>query len=74
MDKGFGSKEGYEAECKAFGELAMTKESRGLIGLFQSQTECKKNRFGKPQRQTKYNSNATFFYSVALFLHDRYYL
>nr|CAG4641476.1 EOG090X01G2 [Eurycercus lamellatus] len=48
-----GSKAGYLAESQGFGKLAVTKESRGLIGLFNGQTECKKNRFGKPQRATK---------------------
>jgi len=51
LDKG--SEAGYAAENKGFGELAMTKESRGLIGLFHGLTECKKNRFGKPQKETK---------------------
>nr|CAG4651607.1 EOG090X01G2 [Triops cancriformis] len=51
LDKG--TKAGYEAEAKAFGELAMTKESRGLIGLFHGQTECKKNRFGKPAKEVE---------------------
>lgn len=51
LDKG--PKDGYAAEARAFGELAMTSESRGLIGLFHGQTECKKNRFGKPQRPAK---------------------
>ncbi|XP_071519779.1 trifunctional enzyme subunit alpha, mitochondrial-like [Panulirus ornatus] len=51
LDKG--PKEGYAAESKAFGDLAMTSESRGLIGLFHGQTECKKNRFGKPELQAK---------------------
>lgn len=51
LDKG--SAAGYEAECKGFGELAMTKESKGLVGLFHGQTECKKNRFGKPERPAK---------------------
>ena len=51
MDKG--TEAGYADECLGFGELAMTKESRGLIGLFHGQTECKKNRFGKPERETK---------------------
>nr|CAG4645367.1 EOG090X01G2 [Lynceus sp. MCZ IZ 141354] len=51
LDKG--TEAGYKAECKGFGELAVTPESRGLIGLFHGQTECKKNRFGKPQRETK---------------------
>lgn len=51
IDKG--SKAGYEAEARAFGELAMTPESKGLMGLFRGQTECKKNRFGKPERPVK---------------------
>ncbi|XP_041984989.1 trifunctional enzyme subunit alpha, mitochondrial [Aricia agestis] len=44
---------GYEAEAQGFGELAMTPQSKGLIGLFRGQTECKKNRFGKPQVDVK---------------------
>ncbi|XP_037068080.1 trifunctional enzyme subunit alpha, mitochondrial-like [Pollicipes pollicipes] len=48
-----GLQKGYEAECNGFGELAVTPESRGLIGLFHGQTECKKNRFGKPQRRSQ---------------------
>lgn len=51
LDKG--PKEGYEAESKAFGELSQTPQSKGLIGLFRGQTECKKNRFGKPKQQVK---------------------
>lgn len=51
VDKG--SKEGYEAEARGFGELAMTSQSKGLIGLFHGQTECKKNRFGKSQVDVK---------------------
>lgn len=51
VDKGFEA--GYVAENQGFGQLAVTKESRGLIGLFQGQTECKKNRFGKPERSAK---------------------
>lgn len=45
-----GPKEGYIAEHTAFGELAMTPQSKGLMGLFRGQTECKKNRFGVPER------------------------
>ncbi|KAJ9598485.1 hypothetical protein L9F63_010838 [Diploptera punctata] len=44
---------GYIAESKAFGELAMTPQSKGLIGLFRGQTECKKNRFGVPKQRVK---------------------
>ena len=39
---------GYETEAQSFGELSATPESKGLISLFRGQTECKKNRFGKP--------------------------
>lgn len=41
---------GYDAEAKGFGELSQTTQSKGLIGLFRGQTECKKNRFGKPAK------------------------
>ncbi|XP_044267577.1 trifunctional enzyme subunit alpha, mitochondrial [Tribolium madens] len=51
IDKG--PKAGYEAEARAFGELAMTPQSKGLMGLFRGQTQCKKNRFGKPSREVK---------------------
>jgi len=51
LDKG--EEAGYAAESKGFGELAATSESRGLIGLFDGQTECKKNKFGKPERSPK---------------------
>lgn len=44
---------GYEAECKAFGELAMTTQSNALLGLFAGQTHCKKNKFGKPSKPIK---------------------
>ncbi|KAJ6648449.1 Trifunctional enzyme subunit alpha, mitochondrial [Pseudolycoriella hygida] len=50
-DKGLTA--GYEAERKGFGELAMTPQSKGLIGLFRGQTECKKNRFGSSQTTIK---------------------
>lgn len=48
-----GSAAGYEAERKGFGELAATTQSKGLIGLFRGQTECKKNRFGNPPNPAK---------------------
>ncbi|KAK7078831.1 hypothetical protein SK128_002630 [Halocaridina rubra] len=51
MDKG--ETEGYAAEHKGFGSLSATNESKGLIGLFHGQTECKKNRFGKPEQPVK---------------------
>lgn len=51
IDKGTAA--GFEAESQGFGELAMTPQSKGLIGLFRGQTECKKNRFGAPQRPVK---------------------
>eukprot|EP00118_Oscarella_pearsei_P025298 m.307946 g.307946 ORF g.307946 m.307946 type:complete len:766 (+) comp43074_c0_seq1:86-2383(+) len=48
-----GPEAGYKAECKAFGDLKMTPESSSLISLFFGQTECKKNKFGKPQTPVK---------------------
>lgn len=48
-----GMEAGLEAERIAFGQLSQTTQSKGLIGLFRGQTECKKNRFGAPQRKTK---------------------
>ena len=51
VDKGIDA--GLEAERKGFGELSQTSQSKGLIGLFRGQTECKKNRFGKPEKSTK---------------------
>lgn len=51
VDKGFET--GSEAERKGFGELSQTPQSKGLIGLFRGQTECKKNRFGKPANPPK---------------------
>ena len=53
LDKGLGSAEGYKAEHEGFGALAATFESNALIGLFHGQTECKKNKFGKPAKPTK---------------------
>ncbi|KAL7298695.1 hypothetical protein TKK_0008454 [Trichogramma kaykai] len=44
---------GMEAEAKAFSELAMTPQSKGLISLFFGQTQCKKNRFGDPKTPAK---------------------
>lgn len=51
IDKGMPA--GLAAESNGFAELAMTPQSKGLIGLFKGQTECKKNRFGKPQNDIK---------------------
>lgn len=51
MDKG--KTAGYEAERNGFGELSATPQSKGLIGLFRGQTECKKNRFGPPPTKAK---------------------
>ncbi|XP_065890644.1 trifunctional enzyme subunit alpha, mitochondrial-like [Dysidea avara] len=48
-----GREEGYEAEAKGFAELGMTSESAALRSLFFGQTECKKNRFGKPAKEAK---------------------
>ena len=51
LDKGLAA--GYEAEAKAFGELAITPQSKGLTSLFFGQTACKKNRFGAPKSAVK---------------------
>uniref|UniRef100_A0AAR2KSY4 Trifunctional enzyme subunit alpha, mitochondrial n=1 Tax=Pygocentrus nattereri TaxID=42514 RepID=A0AAR2KSY4_PYGNA len=48
-----GPAEGYHVEAVNFGKLAMTPESRALIGLYQGQVACKKNNFGKPEREVK---------------------
>ncbi|KAM9495963.1 hydroxyacyl-CoA dehydrogenase trifunctional multienzyme complex subunit alpha a [Clarias gariepinus] len=48
-----GSDAGYQKESESFGKLAMTSESRALIGLYQGQVACKKNNFGKPEREVK---------------------
>ena len=51
MEKGLVA--GYEAESIGFGELGMSSESKALKSLFFGQTQCKKNRFGKPDRDMK---------------------
>lgn len=51
LDKGPAA--GYEAEARAFGELAVTPQSKGLISLFFGQTICQKNRFGTPKSAVK---------------------
>nr|KAF6328823.1 hydroxyacyl-CoA dehydrogenase trifunctional multienzyme complex subunit alpha [Pipistrellus kuhlii] len=48
-----GKDAGYLSESQKFGELAMTKESKALIGLYHGQVLCKKNKFGTPQREVK---------------------
>ncbi|XP_072714242.1 trifunctional enzyme subunit alpha, mitochondrial [Ciconia boyciana] len=44
---------GYLTESQSFGQLAMTKESKALLGLYHGQVHCKKNKFGTPQREVK---------------------
>ena len=48
-----GMVKGQAAESKLFGELTVTNESKSLIGLFNGQTECKKNKYGKPVNPSK---------------------
>ncbi|XP_062857160.1 hydroxyacyl-CoA dehydrogenase trifunctional multienzyme complex subunit alpha a [Trichomycterus rosablanca] len=48
-----GSTAGYQTESENFGKLAMTSESRALIGLYQGQVACKKNNFGQPKSEVK---------------------
>lgn len=38
---------------QSFGQLAVTKESKALMGLYHGQVHCKKNKFGTPQREVK---------------------
>ncbi|XP_012289213.1 trifunctional enzyme subunit alpha, mitochondrial [Orussus abietinus] len=51
LDKGIDA--GFEAEARAFGQLAVTPQCKGLISLFFGQTACKRNRFGPPKSATK---------------------
>lgn len=48
-----GNDAGYLSESQKFGELAMTKESKALMGLYHGQVLCKKNKFGAPQKEVK---------------------
>ena len=48
-----GTEAGYNAETEGFVDLAMSNESKALIGLFHGQTACKKNRFGTPQKKVE---------------------
>ncbi|CAF2851149.1 unnamed protein product [Rotaria sp. Silwood2] len=46
----------YPAPLKildGFADLGMTSESKALISLFHGRTECKKNKYGKPEREVK---------------------
>uniref|UniRef100_A0A2K5J289 enoyl-CoA hydratase n=1 Tax=Colobus angolensis palliatus TaxID=336983 RepID=A0A2K5J289_COLAP len=49
-----GSDAGYLSESQKFGELAMTSESKALMGLCHGQVLCKKNKFGAPQKDVKH--------------------
>ncbi|NWT76927.1 ECHA enzyme, partial [Prunella himalayana] len=44
---------GYLIEAQSFGQLAVTKESKALMGLYHGQVLCKKNKFGTPQKEVK---------------------
>lgn len=46
------------SESQKFGELAMTKESKALMGLYHGQVLCKKNKFGAPQKEVKDLANS----------------
>jgi len=48
-----GERAGYQAEREGFGELGMTPQSKQLIGLFNAQTECKKNPFKAAEKPVK---------------------
>uniref|UniRef100_A0A2I3GIF0 Trifunctional enzyme subunit alpha, mitochondrial n=1 Tax=Nomascus leucogenys TaxID=61853 RepID=A0A2I3GIF0_NOMLE len=45
---------GYLSESQKFGELAMTSESKALMGLYHGQVLCEKNKFGAPQKDVKH--------------------
>ena len=45
-----GREAGLQAEGRGFAELLFTPHSKALIGVFNGQTQCKKNRFGKPSK------------------------
>ncbi|XP_019392820.1 PREDICTED: trifunctional enzyme subunit alpha, mitochondrial [Crocodylus porosus] len=49
-----GKEAGYLIESQKFGELAMTSESKALIGLYHGQVLCKKNKFGTPKQEVKH--------------------
>uniref|UniRef100_A0A2K6PIF4 enoyl-CoA hydratase n=1 Tax=Rhinopithecus roxellana TaxID=61622 RepID=A0A2K6PIF4_RHIRO len=49
-----GSDAGYLSESQKFGELAMTSESKALMGLYHGQVLCKKNKSGAPQKDVKH--------------------
>lgn len=70
VDKGFEA--GSEAERKGFGELSQTPQSKGLIGLFRGQTECKKNRFGKPANPPK--NVSSFNVNLFVIVFNNYYI
>uniref|UniRef100_A0A8C3TYF1 enoyl-CoA hydratase n=1 Tax=Catharus ustulatus TaxID=91951 RepID=A0A8C3TYF1_CATUS len=48
-----GNDAGYLIEAQSFGQLAVTKESKALMGLYHGQVHCKKNKFGNPQKEVK---------------------
>lgn len=48
-----GNDAGYLTESQKFGELALTKESKALMGLYNGQVLCKKNKFGVPQKNVQ---------------------
>ncbi|VDD93908.1 unnamed protein product, partial [Enterobius vermicularis] len=41
---------GYDRESRAFGELSQTSQSKALVGIFNSSTACKKNKWGKLEK------------------------
>lgn len=49
-----GDDAGYLAESQKFGELVLTKESKALMGLYNGQVLCKKNKFGAPQKNVQH--------------------
>ncbi|XP_060907677.1 hydroxyacyl-CoA dehydrogenase trifunctional multienzyme complex subunit alpha a [Labrus mixtus] len=48
-----GREAGYLAESENFGKLAMSPESKSLIGVYHGQMACRKNHFGVPEKEVK---------------------
>uniref|UniRef100_A0A3Q3FQV5 enoyl-CoA hydratase n=1 Tax=Labrus bergylta TaxID=56723 RepID=A0A3Q3FQV5_9LABR len=53
-----GREAGYLAESENFGKLAMSPESKSLIGVYHGQMACRKNHFGSQRRKADGNGLA----------------
>ncbi|XP_008277263.1 hydroxyacyl-CoA dehydrogenase trifunctional multienzyme complex subunit alpha a [Stegastes partitus] len=48
-----GREAGYLAEAENFGKLAMTSESKAMIGVYHGHVACRKNQLGPPEKEVK---------------------